>query len=271
MDDLSGKFERISDANVDLASATERTTFSFSKYGSVLTGIGRLGTSALHMYTAWNVQQIRLANAQDRVTEAQGKYNDALASGDTKRAVDALKALTAAQEAQKQAIIESDIAMVAFGLHAVGMVGKALKLVPKIGQLLGRGQGGGTSGALSTVAGAGVLCGLGSKIKSFAGSKAGQVILPLTAAAATYGFLTETEEGRAINEYNPIRLIADAIFRASHTPQEVALAEAQRAAAMGGGAGSQTQVTNYYQGYSASELQAQNMSDEQYFGQYTGP
>ncbi len=105
----------------------------------------------------------------------------------------------------------------------------------------------GALGGMAAGAGGTAAPGLGGKIKSFAGSKAGQVLLPLVAGVGTYEYLAETAEGRAMNEWNPFKLLGDALFMATHSPEQVAQAQAGR-----------TAINNYYiYGASTSDVRDQ--------------
>lgn len=225
--------------------------------------VGNVGLKLNSIFLNYNVLQERIANADDKVAEARRRLAAATEKYGTnsKQAKDAQEDLTNAMKAQEKVAREVPGQYLAMSVAAVSVAGDIGLIIQTIATLgfhlrgrggignmvkgfFGGGQGraaqqlagsalpfGGASTAMTTAVGTG----LGAKIKNFAGSKAGQILIPLGAGVATYEALTETEEGKAINKFNPFRSLGDSVFALTHSREETEQALRNRAIAEGGG------------------------------------
>jgi hypothetical protein len=224
--------------------------------------VGMYGNAAMKVnsiITSHNVLQIRKQQLQDAEGEAYQRLADAIrrygANSDEARkaAQDLMKARKANADFAREEIMQyvgmglaltslaGDIGRIALETKMF-MTNRRLGLFGRPAGMAAQGLAAGGGVPLvapsglgkhfsSTAAGAGgvAAAGLAGKVKSFAGSTAGKVLIPLAAGAATYGFLTETEEGREINRtFNPFTHLFDAIFRLTHDEGQIAAAEAAR-------------------------------------------
>ena len=226
---------------------------------------GNMFLKANQVLTGFNVLQMRgEALAQD---EGEAMMNLAKAvreyGANSDQAAKAAKRLNDVQKERKQFEEQKPLQYAIQGMSLLGMASEIGQLAMdtslffkyrRLG-LFGRaglGAGGFTPGSLSAVgratggggqaAGAlagGGLAAVGGRLKKFAGSSVGKVVLPLAAGVGAYEFLTQTEEGKEINQFNPFKAIFDTIFKVTHSKEEVGQAIAQQAA-QGGILGAQT-------------------------------
>jgi hypothetical protein len=230
---------------------------TFFETAQTISRVGNVAQRGLNIWQSYNIQQLRISDSTRNVRDAQKELNEAYLTGDPAAVAEATERLADANRDLEQAQLQSNIAMIGFAFAIPGLIADVIRLIPQIRSLgvayglLGRNAKIATgatalTGALGGLtAGGGGLAGaaaggIGGKIKAFAGSTAGRVILPLAAGVGTYEFLTETQEGRAINEYNPFKLLADAVFMATHSSEEVARARAGQTVNVYGASTSET-------------------------------
>lgn len=273
--------------------------------------IGRYGNAAMKVngvITAFNVTQIRGQEIAEDLAEAERNLSAAMQSGNLKDQIREQERVNKLKKEQLEferqlpfqylaqglalTSLASDIGSIALDTslfrknRRLGLFGASSAAASTVGQFSGPGAKSGLGDLVGTGAGVGIgavsskLKGIGGKIKGFAGSTAGKVLLPLAAGVGTYEFLTETEEGRDINRnLNPFTHLFNGIFQATHSQGEIASAKAQQATADQAwldshGLGSTTGGNNMNfnapvyivtNGMSQEEIQA---SIEQYEGSY---
>lgn len=222
----------------------------------IIGGFGNAALKANSIITSFNVTQIRGQQITEDLADAEIKLAEAVRGGNRDDIIRAQKRVNDLKKQQLDFERQLPFQYLAQGLSALSLAsdigrltletqtfmkarslglfghGAARGAEELTGALRGAKGAGGVGGTAATVAATG-LAGFGSKLKSFAGSTAGKVLLPLAAGVGTYEFLTQDETGKEINKYNPFTMLFNSIFAATHTPGEVALAQAQRAAANG--------------------------------------
>jgi hypothetical protein len=290
-DDTARRYRQFRKENLQLGrefQISHRTLFDGMR---VMQGVGRVAGTAVHAFNTWNIAQIRVSEANERVTDTQKALNEAILSGDPEAIAEAQQAHADAVKALGDATLQTNLQLGLLALQTIpSLFTGVVKLIPEIknlaaslGLMNAAGAAGGAGalakgtkltgalGGLSAGAGATGLAALGGKIKGFAGSTAGKVLLPLAAGVATYEFLTETPEGKEVNKFNPFRALGDLLFMATHTPEEVAAAQRSRAlaeAGIGAGAGAAEATapivyqSNTFNGYDKQQVYAE-INDQQ--------
>lgn len=241
--------------------------------------IGSVGHAALkltHIFTAYNTLQTNIADAEENLNDKRDKATEAIAryGAGSKQAIKALKEQQKAQEKldkTNQGAIAQYIGMsVAVGSLAgdafrvakeFSVLNKTIAARGGIGKVLGVGKSAakvaeGVS-PLSNVAGgaAGVgLSSLGGKIKSFAGSKVGQVLLPLAAGVGTYEYLTEDAGGKELNQLNPFTGLFNGLFALTHSREQTQQAFANQNLGAGNSGMTVGVVNVYPTGASSAEV-----------------
>jgi hypothetical protein len=234
---------------------------TFFETAQTISRVGNIAQKGLGIWQSYNIQQMRVADAKKNVAQITRELNQAMADGDIEGAAMLTEQLADANAELSRTSMDANIQL-AFMIPAfVGMASDIARLIPQVRSLavayglLGRNAKGAVAGTALTGAlgglsagGAGLggaaVGGIGGKLKGVMGSTAGKFgvagAIATAAGLGTYEFLTETDEGRAINEYNPFKLLADAVFMATHSSEEVARARAGQTVNIYGASTSET-------------------------------
>lgn len=244
-----------------------QTHEEFFQGTKIIGGFGNAALKVNNVMTSFNVLQVRGQQLAEDEQEAFTRAGEAIRKygANSTEARTAIKRLNDVRQQEKEFNQQLPFQYLAQGLALTSLAGDLGKLTldtklflksrqlglfgggahaaeaafsPGARSAIGNAVSGGENIAGSVAGGAaGGLASLGGKLKSFAGSGLGKIVLPLAAGVGTYEFLTQDETGKQINQYNPFTQLFNGLFALSHTPGEVAAARAQQAMANGQGGG----------------------------------
>lgn len=184
---------------------------------TALRGIGNVASSVTSIYTAYNVMQLRISDANKTLRQTQEDYTRALAENGpgSKQAIDAARQLADAKQQVAQAQQEEILGSISMGFQLASTISLVIQAIPKIKEFAQELRNASTAASVGNAfnvagaggVGAGVLGGAGGgkfgKIAKIGGAAAGIGLLAaggLTSQAASKSPLSVQDKLMSVGE-----------------------------------------------------------------------
>lgn len=134
-DKINQRFRAMKNEQRAVARQFELNNRTFVATARAIQSVGNIALRGVAVWQAYQIGQIRTANAVKNVRDAQRELNEAMIGGDPEEIRKATENLADANDELAKSISDANIGMLVNGVVVLGMLANIVKVIPKIGQM----------------------------------------------------------------------------------------------------------------------------------------
>lgn len=134
-DKINSRFKAMKNEQRAVARQFELNNRTFVATARAIQSVGNIALRGVAVWQAYQIGQIRTANAVKNVRDAQRELNEAMISGDPEEIRKATEDLADANDELAKSISDANIGMLVNAVVVLGMMANIVKVIPKIGQM----------------------------------------------------------------------------------------------------------------------------------------